>query len=798
MRCFVSSSLIGLRGSIRPTAFAAALLLSLAGVIGNASAGPVVTSTQHKALGFEAHYPFSESRSDSKDLCPFVPPGLPAGLSYSVGVTGSASVLVNTGTDLTFSYDKADVVAGGILPLHITYAPTSGSVIHVSVPISIHVEGCIKDCFLPDLCDGITVPCAFEAGPASFTPPLTGDAPVTIPISSCTISLNIAGVVDVGNAHVEGSVTLAPVPAGGLALGGAIGGYGVTGPASTSGVPLLEWDTAGQTQTAGLQLNNPLPPSADVNFNLKPVLHWLATSADIRLVIHLGSVFHDVGIDDPSPISLFAGNLGPLYTAVGLDTQVHDAVVAAVGFDPGFGPAIAAGKVPIPLLDPELQSLSSGVTPVLGTATFKFSTDVTPPTTLSFLTPAPTVFGWNNTSVDVTLSAADSPGGSGVKQVTYSGSGAQFIPTTTVPGNVAVVHVTAPGITTLSFHATDNQDNAEADKTVDVRIDETSPLIVINQPAATNYTHSATLTLDYVVTDAGGSGLNTVIPRMDGSTTLAGHGLASGQAIPLLTEMLLGSHAFSIAADDRAANLSNASVTFTIIVTAASIKEDVVQLIAGGDILKSKLKNSLLAKLSAAEAAIGRGNCTAATNIYQAFINDVSAQSGKGIDLVAAGILITDAHYLIDHCATLIAANTLSNPPGGGGGGSNAPGETGNPLDAQSGSAYGEAGAGNGTPWGGRAAPMMAWPSPYRGGSLSIAYATSDEMAVARDGDDVRIYDLAGRLVRSMASALWSSGYRLATWDGIDARGGRVSGGMYFVRAGSPGREKLLRLAVIR
>ncbi len=37
-------------------------------------------------------------------------------------------------------------------------------------------------------------------------------------------------------------------------------------------------------------------------------------------------------------------------------------------------------------------------------------------------------------------------------------------------------------------------------------------------------------------------------------------------------------------------------------------------------------------------------------NIYQAFINEVSAQSGKGIDPTAAAIMIADAQYLIAHC----------------------------------------------------------------------------------------------------------------------------------------------------
>jgi hypothetical protein len=65
-------------------------------------------------------------------------------------------------------------------------------------------------------------------------------------------------------------------------------------------------------------------------------------------------------------------------------------------------------------------------------------------------------------------------------------------------------------------------------------------------------------------------------------------------------------------------------------VTADSIKADVYQFVSSGDI-KGELANSLLAKLDAAAAALARGQCGTADNIYQAFIHEVQAQSGKGI-----------------------------------------------------------------------------------------------------------------------------------------------------------------------
>jgi hypothetical protein len=44
---------------------------------------------------------------------------------------------------------------------------------------------------------------------------------------------------------------------------------------------------------------------------------------------------------------------------------------------------------------------------------------------------------------------------------------------------------------------------------------------------------------------------------------------------------------------------------------------------------------------AAAERA--RGQCSTAANLYQAFIRELRAQSGKGVDPTAAQIMILDA-----------------------------------------------------------------------------------------------------------------------------------------------------------
>jgi hypothetical protein len=115
----------------------------------------------------------------------------------------------------------------------------------------------------------------------------------------------------------------------------------------------------------------------------------------------------------------------------------------------------------------------------------------------------------------------------------------------------------------------------------------------------------------------------------------------------LLTALSLGNHTFTVLATDAWGDTASKSVTFSIIVTSSSIKDDVNQLVGSGDIA-ANLERSLLAKLDAAAAAIARGDCITAADIYGAFINEVQAQSGKKISAAAAAILVGDAQYLIN------------------------------------------------------------------------------------------------------------------------------------------------------
>jgi hypothetical protein len=101
--------------------------------------------------------------------------------------------------------------------------------------------------------------------------------------------------------------------------------------------------------------------------------------------------------------------------------------------------------------------------------------DGIPPTTSAVASPPPNSSGWNNSQVTVTLTAVDDPGGSGVRQITYSASGAQPIGSTSVAGGSTSVVVTAEGQTVITFFATDNAGNVETARSISVRVDKAGP-----------------------------------------------------------------------------------------------------------------------------------------------------------------------------------------------------------------------------------------------------------------------------------------------------------------------------------
>jgi Bacterial TSP3 repeat len=337
-----------------------------------AGAARAVTVTQHARLGFTATSPVHLHKGDSCCL---------GALFYDVTFDGTATFRLALGGDLTMSYDRADVKPNASLPVRFTYTPTNDSGNEVSGDVrgdlTVDATGCLN-------CPATFHDFALATGAASFTAPLTGDPTASVSFSSSGITISV-GPFDLATISVNGNLDLAPVAPTGSGFPG-LGGAAAVGKVTGGGAvltaianpvtptPILgnagafEWAASGQSIPASMTL--PASPSGTINVDLSPVYHWLDTSANVNLHIDLLGALDAIGDGD---VAIFGGSLGPIYSAAGLDTLVGDAISSQIGFDPGFAANIAAGKVPIPLLSPEIASVPP--LPGIGTKSFSINPD---------------------------------------------------------------------------------------------------------------------------------------------------------------------------------------------------------------------------------------------------------------------------------------------------------------------------------------------------------------------------------------------------------------------------------------
>jgi hypothetical protein len=93
-----------------------------------------------------------------------------------------------------------------------------------------------------------------------------------------------------------------------------------------------------------------------------------------------------------------------------------------------------------------------------------------------------------------------------------------------------------------------------------------------------------------------------------------------------------------------------AAIAFEPANAAPDLRSDLQAAIASGAIDNAGVARALLAELDAATAAQTRGQCSVATRIYKAFINDLRAQSGKHVSPATAARLAGEAQFLMTHC----------------------------------------------------------------------------------------------------------------------------------------------------
>ena len=318
--------------------------------------------------------------------------------------------------------------------------------------------------------------------------------------------------------------------------------------------------------------------------------------------------------------------------------------------------------------------------------------DADAPTTTATLSPLPNLAGWNNSNVMVTLSATDNEGGSGVKEITCSATGDQPMASTFVSGASASIPINSEGQTTITFYATDNDGNSETEKTVTIKLDKTLPSLTMSRtPAPNTYGWNNTdVVVNFTCADtpsgvascsgpmsltaegpnqsvpgsttdnAGNSASLTVSginidntpPVVSFSGNKAAYALdetvnitcsASDNVSGILSSTCknitgpaftfpLGTNTFKVTATDKAGNVGQSSISFRV-----TLSFDSLCMLTHQWISKAGVADSLCAKLDAAKAAAARGDWKA--GILAAYLNEVSAQSGKSLTVEQAALL---------------------------------------------------------------------------------------------------------------------------------------------------------------
>lgn len=249
-----------------------------------------------------------------------------------------------------------------------------------------------------------------------------------------------------------------------------------------------------------------------------------------------------------------------------------------------------------------LDTCLDDVAPLSGPGSFDFIA----PTITGTATPAPNMYGWNNTPVDVAFTCAD--GESGIASCTG--------PTT--------LTAEGPG-QSVNGTAIDNAGNSAGATVGPIDIDMTAPALA--------FTGDGTYTIDQMVTVA--------CTAADSLSGLESDPCAAPLVSMPAVSLGLGDHTYAVTATDLAGNSTTATATVTVGVTYGSLcglTELWVE--------KAGVAHSLCVKLQNAAAAEARGNMTAKEGLLEAYRHELEAQSGKSITPEHAAILIELSRYL--------------------------------------------------------------------------------------------------------------------------------------------------------
>ena len=269
----------------------------------------------------------------------------------------------------------------------------------------------------------------------------------------------------------------------------------------------------------------------------------------------------------------------------------------------------------------------------VATSTRAVRIDTTAPRSNIAISGTPGLAGWYRSPVTVSLSAVDISSGVGASAMAYRINDGVFQPYTS-PFVVA-----AEGTTRITARTTDRAGNVETALLSSLfMIDLSAPTVTITSPQARDYLHSDSLMVSFAAADSL-SGVQSVAAALDTYT------VQNAQSVPLVL-LPLGEHTLVVSATDVAGNAISQSVSVRIVATIDSLIAMVNAYKDEGRIDASN-QRSLLAKLYDAKAALDRGNVSGAAGKLRDFINQCTAQSGRGIGTDTAVLLIADGQYTL-------------------------------------------------------------------------------------------------------------------------------------------------------
>ena len=201
--------------------------------------------------------------------------------------------------------------------------------------------------------------------------------------------------------------------------------------------------------------------------------------------------------------------------------------------------------------------------------------DTTAPITTRSLSPQPNAADWNKGNVTVTLNATDDD--SGVKEISYSINGGQS--TTAEQSSVQIPPITNEGETTISYSATDNAGNVEAQQIFTVKLDKSAPDATISSgPSGPTNDTTPTFSFDgsdNLTTAAGLLSSYKVVPEGVAPESVNWSEFSSDKSATLggATGLAQGSFAFYVKAKDQAGNedASPAQRSFTVDTTVPTV-----------------------------------------------------------------------------------------------------------------------------------------------------------------------------------------------------------------------------------